>query len=284
MKQRTKPQANNQTLLRFLDECRSVSAIFDPSCLVHAYFIVIFVSMNKMSLDRLTIGYKGHIVAEGLTTDIYGGQLTCLIGSNGMGKSTLLRTIAGFQPSFSGSIRLTVGTNCFDLFSLSKAQLSRIISVVLTEKPDVQNLTVGEMVGLGRSPYTGFFGRLTTADRAIVEDALRMVGLEKFAMRPVQQLSDGERQKMMIAKALAQQTPVILLDEPTAFLDFPAKVEMMKLLKHLANTTGKMVLLSTHDLELALKIGDRWLTFDNGLREVAREELNRYIRNLLKVI
>jgi iron complex transport system ATP-binding protein len=146
------------------------------------------------------------------------------------------------------------------LSSLTHRDLARLIGVVLTEKPDVQNMTVFELVGIGRSPYTGFWGRLTKTDREIVEESLRLVGIESLSERFIQTLSDGERQKMMVAKALAQQTPVIFLDEPTAFLDYPSKVEMLQLLKRLAHETRKTIFLSTHDMELALQIADElWL-------------------------
>ena len=140
-----------------------------------------------------------------------------------------------------------------------------MVGVVLTAKPDVQNMTVEEMVGLGRSPYTGFWGTLTDDDKAVVDEAIDMVGIRPLASRMIQTLSDGERQKVMIAKALAQQTPVIFLDEPTAFLDYPSKVEMMQLLHRLSRTADKTIFLSTHDLELVLQIADTvWLMSEGG--------------------
>ena len=135
-----------------------------------------------------------------------------------------------------------------------------MISVVLTEKCDIRNMTSVELIGLGRSPYTGFWGTLSKEDKEVVDHAINLVGISHLAHRMVHTLSDGERQKVMIAKALAQQTPVILLDEPTAFLDYPSKVEMMRLLHSLARTEGKTIFLSTHDLELALRTSDTvWL-------------------------
>ncbi|MBP7918606.1 MAG: ABC transporter ATP-binding protein, partial [Prevotella sp.] len=158
--------------------------------------------------------------------------------------------------------------------------LALLVSVVLTERPDVQQMTVAEVVGLGRMPYTGFFGTLSSADLEVVEEALTLVGISDFAPRMIDALSDGERQKVMIAKALAQQTPVVLLDEPTAFLDYPSKVEMMKLLRRLAAETGKAILLSTHDLPLALQLADRLLTIDQGLREMSKTELADYLKGM----
>lgn len=228
-----------------------------------------------IELRNLTIGYqqKGNekVVAAHISATLYSGRLTCLIGSNGIGKSTLLRTLSAFQPPLEGEIMvpapdaLGAGKAADDvpmvsLATLTHRDLARLIGVVLTEKPDVQNMTVFELVGIGRSPYTGFWGRLTKADREIVEESLRMVGIESLSERFIQTLSDGERQKMMVAKALAQQTPVIFLDEPTAFLDYPSKVEMLQLLKRLAHETNKTIFLSTHDMELALQIADElWL-------------------------
>ena len=216
--------------------------------------------METVVLQDLTIGYtsKGNekVVAKGLNATLNGGELTCLLGRNGIGKSTLLRTLAAFQPPLRGSILLATSP----LTALTDKELSRTIGLVLTERPDVQNMTVRFLVGMGRSPYTGFWGTLSATDEAIVDEAIRMVGIESLENRQVQTLSDGERQKVMIAKTLAQQTPIIYLDEPTAFLDFPSKVEMMQLLRRLARDGQKTIFLSTHDVELSLQLADRiWL-------------------------
>ena len=216
-----------------------------------------------IELKDLTIGYaqknNTKVVASGINATLHSGRLTCLIGANGIGKSTLLRTLSAFQPPLSGEIFIN-NESPIPLSTLTDKQLSRLIGVVLTEKPDVQNMTVFELVGLGRSPYTGFWGRLNEDDKEVVKESLRLVGIESLQDRLIQTLSDGERQKTMIAKALAQQTPVIYLDEPTAFLDYPSKVEMLTLLRHLARETGKTIFLSTHDMELALQIADElWL-------------------------
>ena len=216
-----------------------------------------------IELKDLTIGYaqknNTKVVASGINATLHSGRLTCLIGANGIGKSTLLRTLSAFQPPLSGEIFID-NESPIPLSTLTDKQLSRLIGVVLTEKPDVQNMTVFELVGLGRSPYTGFWGRLNEDDKEVVKESLRLVGIESLQDRLIQTLSDGERQKTMIAKALAQQTPVIYLDEPTAFLDYPSKVEMLTLLRHLARETGKTIFLSTHDMELALQIADElWL-------------------------
>ena len=211
-------------------------------------------------LENLSIGYVAKnnrkIVVEDINANLLEGELTCLIGPNGIGKSTLLRTLSAFQPAIKGSI--AIDGKRLDM--LTDKEVSRQIGVVLTSKPKVQNITVTELVGLGRSPYTGFWGTLNSKDRDIVEDSISKTGITHLAERMIQTLSDGERQKVMIAKALAQQTPVIYLDEPTAFLDYPSKVDMLILLRNLAHETGKTIFLSTHDLELALQLADRlWL-------------------------
>ena len=160
--------------------------------------------------------------------------------------------------------------------------MARQISIVLTQKPDVQNLTVEEIVGLGRSPYTGFFGKLHANDQQIVDESITAVGIEKLKNRMIQTLSDGERQKVMIAKALAQQTPVIFLDEPTAFLDFSSKVETFQLLQRMAHEMGKLVLLSTHDLELAVRFSDTLLQVNgDGLRIVSSEEVTHQMQMII---
>lgn len=214
----------------------------------------------SVQLRQLSIGYKQKhqqkLVAQGIDATIAEGQLTCLLGANGIGKSTLLRTLAAFQPPLQGEILL----DGKPLGHYSDSQLSRRVGVVLTEKPHIRNMSVSELVGLGRAPYTGFWGRLNQEDRTIVNESLSQVGIQSLAHRMVDTLSDGERQKVMIAKALAQQTPIIYLDEPTAFLDFPSKVEMMQLLRRLAHQMQKTVFLSTHDFELALQVADvLWL-------------------------
>jgi len=246
--------------------------------------------MNKASitLQQLTIGYRTKnsikTVSEDLCADICQGELTCLLGANGVGKSTLLRTLSAFQPALSGEVVFSLPTLQATLSSLTDKQLSRLIGVVLTEKPDVRNMTARELVALGRSPYTGFWGKLTDDDYQVVDESIRQVGVETLSSRYVDTLSDGERQKVMIAKALAQQTPIIFLDEPTAFLDFPSKVEMMQLLKRLAHSMQKTIFMSTHDLELALQVADTvWLMEQGALhvgtsRQLADDgTLSRYV-------
>lgn len=215
---------------------------------------------ETIQLIDLGIGYQTKhgvkSVAEHISGAIRSGELTCLLGANGVGKSTLLRTLSAFQPKTSGQIVIEGR----ELDTYTDKELSRRIGVVLTEKPDVRNMTVREMVSLGRSPYTGFWGTYSRDDLQIVDEAIAQVGIETLSCRLVQTLSDGERQKVMIAKALAQQTPVIYLDEPTAFLDYPSKVEVLQLLRRISRTAGKIIFLSTHDVELALQLADTiWL-------------------------
>lgn len=220
-----------------------------------------------ISLDHLDIGYRRgrrhYVVGRDLSASLEAGRLTCLLGSNGVGKSTLLRTLCGLQPPLGGSVELMgqpVG-------SYSTNGLARTVGIVLTQRVDADNMRVADLVAMGRTPYTGFLGALTPADRRVVDEAMQQVGVAAFARRMVRTLSDGERQKVMIAKTLAQQTPVVLLDEPTAFLDYPSKVEVMRLLRRVAHENHKAVLLSTHDVEMALHAADcLWLMDAASLR------------------
>ena len=217
--------------------------------------------MNEtVEIRNLSGGYKikndFKPVFENLSASLFLGKLTCLLGVNGVGKSTLLRTLCGFQQKHSGEINI-IGKS---IDEYSDKELSRTIGVVLTERPIVGDLSVTELIGMGRSPYTGFFGRLNSEDETVVKEVISRIQIEELAERQVLTLSDGEWQKVMIAKTLAQETPLIYLDEPTAFLDFPSKVEIMHLLLDLARHAGKTVFLTTHDIELALQIADTlWL-------------------------
>lgn len=222
-----------------------------------AILFVVLYPMNQLSFENLTIGYKigrgkEKVVASGLSATLEHGKLTCLLGRNGTGKSTLIRTLAGLQPPINPSPSPLLG-------EMSGAS----VALVLTERPDLRNLTAEEVVGLGRTPHTNFWGTLREDDRRVVAESLHLVGIETLANCPFETLSDGEQQKVMIAKALAQQTPIIILDEPTAFLDYPSKCEVFQLLKRLAHDHGKAILLTTHDLDLAEKFSDTiWLLAD----------------------
>ena len=229
-----------------------------------------------VSGKRLAVGYRlgsrGERRVHGnLSFALRSGELTCLMGPNGAGKSTLLRTLAGSQPPLEGSLLLDGSP----FSAYGGRRLSRRIGVVLTDRIHAGGLKVRELVALGRYPYTGFFGQSDANDRRIVDDAMRAAGIDFKADAYVSELSDGERQKVMIAKVLAQQCPIVLLDEPSAFLDVASRIEVMHLLHDLARKRGKAVLMSTHDVELALQLADRlWLLSpDRGLRCGATEDL-----------
>lgn len=211
--------------------------------------------------EHLLIGYRlggrgVKRVHEDLSFSLHSGELTCLLGPNGAGKSTLLKTLSGGRTLLDGKLRL-----CGEPFGkYSETRRSRLVGVVLTDKVYAGGLRVHQLVALGRYPYTGFFGRLGAEDRRVVDWAMEAVGVTGKAGSYVAELSDGERQKVMIAKVLAQQCPVILLDEPTAFLDIISRIEVMNLLHRLAREEHKAVLLSTHDIEQALLLADSlWL-------------------------
>ncbi len=218
-----------------------------------------------LTISNLTIGYgsknRKKTVASGLHASLNRGELICLLGSNGTGKSTLMRTICRFIPMIDGQITID-GRN---MMGMNEKQLSRLLSVVLTDRIVVPNATVSELVGYGRSPHTGLMGILQQQDMAMVDQSIEKCGMSHKKHQLVSTLSDGERQKAFIAKALAQDTPIILLDEPTAFLDLPARVEVFQLLRRIASQEGKSILLSTHDLDLALQMADHlWLLFPSG--------------------
>ena len=216
-----------------------------------------------IELQHLMVGYGEKAVLSDINQFLREGQMVCLLGANGVGKSTILRTLAGFLPPLSGKVLL----NGRDFLSFSLSERSQAVSVVLTERVEVPYMKVVDLVGMGRSPYTGFFGTLSKEDRTIVGEAIEMVGISQLAQRTIDTLSDGERQKALLAKALAQQTPVILLDEPTAFLDFHAKVSTLRLMLRLAHETNKIIFLSTHDVEMAIQLSDAlWIVQDGKIQ------------------
>ncbi len=222
-------------------------------------------SASVLHSVNLSVGYRNgrHTasVLSRLDLQLYPGETVCLIGANGAGKSTLLRTLSGVQPPLSGEIYIDDRL----LSTMKSNELARHISIVYTDRTLAGALTVREVVGLGRQPYTGFFGRLSADDNAVVDDALRAVGISGMASRYMATLSDGERQKTMIARALAQTTPIIILDEPTSFLDVASRLEVMSLLRELARSQSKSLLLSTHDVGEALTVADRlWLVMSDG--------------------
>ncbi len=209
-----------------------------------------------LSANQLCIGYKQRKLLDNIHIELQKGEVVCLIGKNGCGKSTLIRTLCGLQPSLSGSICI----NNQSIYQLNHHQKAKLISVVLTDKVQADSLTVFEIVSLGRYPYTNWMGSITDEDKNSISDAISLVHLEHKTHELYAKLSDGEKQRVMIAKALTQDTPVIFLDEPTAHLDLPNRMEIMALLQKLAKNTEKAILLSTHELDLALQTADRlWL-------------------------
>ncbi len=208
--------------------------------------------INIIELCGVALGYGERLLFEDTDLGFGWGEFTALVGRNGTGKSTLLRTIAGLQKPLRGQIVV----DGRPLPELEPRRIASLISFVSTDEVRVTNLRVADVVGLGRAPYTNWIGRLSDDDRAHVERALGLVGMSAFATKSMDTLSDGERQRVMIARALAQDTPIILLDEPTAFLDLPNKYEICLLLRELAHKQGKSIIFSTHDLGIALELCD----------------------------
>jgi iron complex transport system ATP-binding protein len=230
--------------------------------------------MIVLEAHNLTVGYaaagRTEPVARDINVTLNAGELVCLLGPNGAGKSTLMRTFAGMQRPLAGRVTLCGD----DIAALRPRQLAARISVVLTDRPNVGLLNGYALVAIGRHPHTDWTGRLSRYDEAVIRWAVDAVDARDLAERPVMELSDGQRQKLMIARALAQESALILLDEPTAFLDLPRRAEMMRLLRHLAAQTGRAILLSTHDLDLALRSADTlWLLADGQLRVGTPEDL-----------
>lgn len=219
-----------------------------------------------LTCSGLSIGYRNQKaivkeVSKDLNLSLQRGELVCLIGPNGSGKSTLIRTLTGIQPPLCGDVLLCNRK----IAEFSPEEKAKTLSVVLTSQVQAGFLTAFDIVALGRFPYTNWAGRLTDADRKIVNTALSSVGAKDLAPRFIHEMSDGERQKVMIARALAQEPELMVLDEPTAFLDLPHKIETMRILRHVAQKTKKSILLSTHDLNLAIRCADQlWIIDRQG--------------------
>ena len=213
----------------------------------------------SISTNKLAIGYGEAVVQSDLSFSLYEGEMVCMLGPNGCGKSTLLRTLAGLQPALAGESKVESRK--------SKVESQKAIALVLTERLSLENTTVHDVVAMGRYPYTSFLGGLTDEDEAIIAQSLQQVGFPPShqgegrggATSFFNAHSDGEKQRILIAKALAQQTPIILLDEPTAHLDLPHRILVLRLLRQLAHEQGKTILISTHELDLALALSDRIL-------------------------
>lgn len=194
--------------------------------------------------------------------ELSNGEVTCLLGLNGAGKSTLIKTLCGLLPPLAGSVKVFGAP----LGSYSHNRLSTLIGVVLTEKTYAGGITVYDLVSLGRYPHTGIFGQLKESDHEAISQSLEAVGIAHKASSYISELSDGERQKVFIAKVLAQECPIIMLDEPTAFLDVTSRIEIMVLLRKLAREQQKSILLSTHDLDSAIQLGDKLWLQERGAR------------------
>lgn len=202
--------------------------------------------------QSLSLGYGSRILIDSLSATVKSGELTALVGRNGTGKSTLLRAITGLGERKGGDILL--GDKSID--SLSTAELATMVAFVTTDKVRIANLRCRDVVALGRAPYTNWIGRMQEQDEEIVMRSMELVGMSDYADKTMDRMSDGECQRIMIARALAQQTPIILLDEPTAFLDMPNRYELCTLLRKLAHEENKCILFSTHELDIALELCD----------------------------
>ncbi len=214
-----------------------------------------------MELRDVNAGYGDKCLLRGVTLTVGGGEMVTMLGANGAGKSTLLRTICGELAPLGG----TVSVCGIDTHSGGRARLARVLSMVTTDRVVQEGLSVRDVVAMGRYPYTGFFGRLDRDDNRIVDEALAAVGMTGYMNRSIASLSDGERQKVMVARALAQDTPVVILDEPTAFLDVASRVELNALLASLVREQGKAVVMSSHDVAQALEQSTRvWLLPGDG--------------------
>lgn len=203
-------------------------------------------------LHDFTIGYGEHTLLHEANATIPKGTLTALIGRNGTGKSTLMRAIAGLNRRYAGEILL----DGRDISDMRADEMAKTLAFVTTERMRIANLRCEDVVAVGRAPYTNWIGRMQKADTEIVMRSLASVGMEAYANRTMDRMSDGECQRIMIARALAQDTPIILLDEPTSFLDMPNRYELCTLLARLAHDEGKCILFSTHELDIALSLAD----------------------------
>lgn len=220
-----------------------------------------------LEVNNLTIGYRSkkdliHIAAH-LNFQLHQGELVAIVGVNGIGKSTLLRTLGKVQSKISGAIYV----DGKDLKDYAPIELASTISIVLTEPMASKNLTVLELIALGRQPYTNWIGRLSTADRAKIHEAISMVDLDTLKNKKCYELSDGQLQRVMIARALAQDTSIILLDEPTSHLDLHHKVQILKLLKQIAHETQKTILFTSHEIEMAIQLCDKILIMHQDSHE-----------------
>ena len=215
-------------------------------------------------LENISLSYGSRTILRDVSLHLAKGELCALVGRNGAGKSTLLRALT------SNDATLIDGVSMRDL---SPEKLAQSVAIVTTERIRIENMLVEDLVAMGRAPYTNWVGHLQEVDRQVVSEAIEMVGLADFAKRDISTLSDGELQRAMIARAIAQQTAIILLDEPTAFLDIPTRFEVCRLLADLAHKEGKTILFSTHDLDSALPVCDSFAIIEGDqLRKLPTAE------------
>ena len=225
---------------------------------------------NLLQTKELSIGYGSHTVQKTLNLSAQDGQLICLIGTNGCGKSTLLRTLAGLQKSLQGTIWIQGNA----LSKLSATRRSHLLSLVLTDAIYEENMTVRDLVAMGRFPHTNWAGFLSEKDKTVISTAIEQVNLSQKENAYLSEISDGEKQRAIIAKALTQDTPLVLLDEPTAHLDLPNRIGIMLLLRKLSVNTRKTFILSTHELDLAMQMADQiWLMTPEGVKVGMPEDL-----------
>lgn len=216
--------------------------------------------MEILNTTSLSIGYENKTIVSDINVTLNEGDIIALVGPNGAGKSTLFKTFSTHIKPVGGKIELFWK----DLMTYSPKERAKLLGIVLTERPDDMFLKVFDVVAAGRYPYTGMFGKLSEDDENIIKASLELVGVNKLINKVFNTLSDGEKQKVMIAKAIAQNTPIIMLDEPTAFLDYPSKIDLFSLLKKLAKEQHKAIIFSSHDLELLLRYTDNlWIIAKN---------------------
>lgn len=237
---------------------------------------------SLLRISNLTIGYEKCAIVSDISTTVTSGELICIIGRNGQGKSTLIKTLCRLLTPISGTIEI----NEQNLLQPNDNEFSKLISVVLTSKIAIPNTSVFEFVAYGRYPYTNWIGKLTDNDKKIIENALELCNIKHLIHRDFYSLSDGEKQKVNIARAIAQQTPIIILDEPTAHLDLVNNLEVFKLLQHLAHNLGKIIILSTHYIEIAIQLSDKiWVVnnhsihADSPAKIVEKGVLNELFKN-----
>lgn len=210
---------------------------------------------SALNVSDLAIGYKDNAIAENIAFSLSKGEMIAIVGVNGIGKSTLLRTLGNAQPKLSGAVTI----NGQNLENFRPYEFAAAVSIVLTEPIASKNLSVLELITLGRQPYTNWIGTLSLSDKSKIRESIALLGLEKLQHRKCFELSDGQLQRVMIARALAQDTAIILLDEPTTHLDLYHKVQILKLLKSIAKSTGKIIIFTSHEIEMAIQLCDKIL-------------------------